>query len=215
VTFFLGFFAVCLVAAAGRLDWTAGWVLLALNAAGQFIAAPILTAKNPELMDEWASPWKRDFDRVLAGSMALFGPGAIFIVGGLDLRLGWQPEISSALQISGIAAAAAGTALTVWAMAANRFFYYGVFRIAKEQGHAVCDAGPYRIVRHPGYLGAIVFDLAAPLILQAAWALIPAAVTALAIGIRTAREDRALQTGLEVYRGYAGRVKFRLPPLIW
>jgi protein-S-isoprenylcysteine O-methyltransferase Ste14 len=211
---FMTAFAFCLFAAAGRLDWAAGWLLLALNAAGQVVTALILTAKNPALMAERASQGKRDLDRVLAGIMSLFGPAAICIVGGLDLRLGWQPEILPALQIAGIVIAAAGSAFTVWAMAANRFFY-GVFRIAKEQGHAVCDAGPYRIVRHPGYLGAIVFDLAAPLILQSAWAFIPAAVTVFAIAFRTMREDRALQAGLDGYREYARRVPFRLLPPVW
>jgi protein-S-isoprenylcysteine O-methyltransferase Ste14 len=213
--FFLTAFAICLFAAAGRLDWVMGWVFLGINAAGQIVTALILWAYNPKLMGERSSvKGKRDLDRILAGGMALFGPAAICIVGGLDLRLGWQPEILPALQITGIAIAAAGSALTVWAMAANRFFY-GVMRIATDQGHAVCDAGPYRLVRHPGYLGAIVFDLAAPLILQSAWAFIPAAVTVFVIAFRTMREDRALQAGLDGYREYARRVRFRLLSWIW
>ncbi len=88
-------------------------------------------------------------------------------------------------------------------------------RIAKEQGHAVCDAGPYRLIRHPGYMGAILFDLAAPLILQSAWAFIPAVITVIVIAARTAIEDKALQAGLDGYRDYAGRVPFRLLPGIW
>lgn len=213
--FFLSVFAVCLFAAAGRLDWSAGWVFLALHAAGQIITASILMANNPGLMGERASiKGKRDLDRVLAGAMSLFGPAAICIVGGLNLRLGWQPGIPPALQLAGIAIAAAGAALTIWAMAVNRFFY-GVMRIAKEQGHAVCDAGPYRLIRHPGYMGAILFDLAAPLILQSAWAFIPAVITVIVIAARTAIEDKALQAGLDGYRDYAGRVPFRLLPGIW
>jgi protein-S-isoprenylcysteine O-methyltransferase Ste14 len=211
---FISFFGLCLFVSAGRLDWTAGWAFLAVNAAGQIVTALILTVKNPDLMAERASKGKRDLDRVLAGTMALFGPAAICIVGGLDFRNGWLPEIPPALPIAGVVIAAAGAALTVWAMAANRFFY-GVFRIAREQGHTVCDSGPYRFLRHPGYMGAIVFDLAAPLVLQSAWAFIPAAVTVIAIAVRTAREDRALQAGLDGYREYAGRVSFRLLPGVW
>ena len=213
--FFLTVFALCLFAAAGRLDWGMGWVFLGLNAVGQIVTALILWTCNPKLMGERASvKGKRDLDRILAGGMVLFGPAAICIVGGFDLRLGWQPEIHPALQIAGIAVAAAGAALTVWAMSANRFFY-GVLRIAKEQGHAVCDTGPYRIIRHPGYMGAILFDLASPLILQSAWAFIPAAVTVIAIASRTAMEDKALQAGLDGYREYAMRVRSRLLPFVW
>ena len=215
LVFFLGAFGLCLFAAAGRWDWAAGWVFLALSAAGQIITALILRVKNPGLMGERASTkGKRDLDRVLAGVMALFGPAAICVVGGLDFRNGWQPEISPALQIAGIVIAAAGSGLTIWAMAANRFFY-GVMRIARDQGHAVCDSGPYRIIRHPGYAGAILFDLAAPLVLQSAWAFIPAAITVAAIVARTGMEDPKLQSGLDGYRGYAGRVRYRLLPGAW
>jgi protein-S-isoprenylcysteine O-methyltransferase Ste14 len=212
---FLAVLAVSLFAAAGRLDWAAGWIFLLLDAAGQTVTALILRARNPSLMGDRASVrGKRDLDRILAGIIALWGPAVICIVGGLDARLGWRPEITPALQLAGFAAAAAGSALTVWAMASNRFFY-GVIRIAKEKGHAVCDSGPYRIIRHPGYMGAIVFDLAAPLILNSVWALLPAAVTVTAIAVRTAMEDRALQAGLEGYREYAGRVRSRLVPRVW
>ncbi|MBN1437956.1 MAG: isoprenylcysteine carboxylmethyltransferase family protein [Anaerolineales bacterium] len=215
LVFFLGVWAACLFVSAGRLDWGAGWVFLALSAAGQIVTAVILRIRYPGLMGERASlEGKWDLDRILAGVLALWGPAAICIVGGLDQRHGWPPEIPLAWQLAGVAIAAAGAALTAWAMAANRFFY-GVMRIAKERGHAVCDSGPYRFVRHPGYLGAIGFDLAAALVLQSVWALIPAAVTVLAIVIRTAREDKALQAGLDGYREYAQRVRSRLLPLVW
>jgi protein-S-isoprenylcysteine O-methyltransferase Ste14 len=214
ILLFLAVFAACLFAAAGRLDWAAGWILLGMNAAGQILTALILAARNPALMAERASQGKRDLDRRLAGIMALFGPAAIFIVAGFDFRFIWQPEIPLAPQIAGIVLAAAGSALTVWAITVNKFFY-GVFRIAKDKGHAVCDAGPYRIVRHPGYVGAILFDLSAPLVLQSAWAFLPAVLTAAVIVIRTAREDLALQAGLEGYREYARRVRWRLFPPVW
>lgn len=190
-------------------------MFIAINAAGQIVTALILCIRNPGLMGERGSfKGKRDLERVLGSVMAVWGPAVICIGGGLNFRNGWHPEIPPALQIAGIVIAAAGAALTVWALATNRFFY-GVFRIAKEQGHTVCDAGPYRLIRHPGYMGAIIFDLAAPLVLKSAWALIPAVITVTVIAIRTAREDKGLQAGLEGHREYAGRFKNRPVPLIW
>ena len=209
---FLSVFAACLFLSAGRLEWTPGWILLGINAAGQIISALIIGAVNPALAGDRASlRGKRDFDRVLAGVMALFGPAAVFITAGLDLRWGWPGQIPHVLQIAGLVLVVTGSAIAVWAMAVNRFFY-GVIRIAGEKGHTTCDCGPYRFVRHPGYLGAVLFDLASPLMLNSTWALLPAALTAAAIVVRTGMEDRILRAGLEGYPQYAGRVRSKLLP---
>ncbi|MBN1318372.1 MAG: isoprenylcysteine carboxylmethyltransferase family protein [Anaerolineales bacterium] len=174
----------------------------------------VLNKRNPALLSQRSElGGKRDLDRVLAGVMALWGPLFIYVTAGLNMRFGWAPPIPIWLQAAGALLAILGSALTGWAMVANRFFY-GVFRIG-EKGHTVCDAGPYRFVRHPGYLGAILFDLATPLMLDSAWALIPAALTAAAIVVRTGMEDRALLDKLDTYRDYARQVGYRLAPGIW
>ena len=103
---------------------------------------------------------------------------------------------------------------TDWALASNKFFY-GVLRIAQEQGHTVCACGPYQYVRHPGYLGAILFDVATPLILNSAWAYIPAILTVCANVVRTSLEERVLQNGLGGYKNYAQQVRYRLLPAVW
>jgi len=99
-------------------------------------------------------------------------------------------------------------------MLANRFFS-GVVRIQNERGHSVVSDGPYRWVRHPGYAGGFIGDLALPLLLGSAWAFIPAALTAGAVVLRTALEDRTLQAELPGYREYAQRTRFRLLPGVW
>ena len=99
-------------------------------------------------------------------------------------------------------------------MASNKFFY-GVLRIEQEKNHSVCSSGAYQYVRHPGYLGAIIFDLATPLILNSVWAFIPAILTICAIVIRTSLEDKALQNGLDGYKNYAQQVRYRLFPAVW
>ncbi len=107
-----------------------------------------------------------------------------------------------------------GSILTAWAMASNKFFY-GVLHIAQEKGHTICASGPYQYVRHPGYLGAILFDLATPLTLNSVWAFTPALLTVFAICLRTALEDKALQNGLDGYKDYAQQVRYRLLPAVW
>ena len=79
----------------------------------------------------------------------------------------------------------------------------------------MATAGPYRAVRHPGYVGAMLFTLATPLALGSLWALIPAGLTACITVVRTALEDRTLQEELDGYGDYARRVRHRLLPGIW
>jgi protein-S-isoprenylcysteine O-methyltransferase Ste14 len=75
--------------------------------------------------------------------------------------------------------------------------------------------GPYAVVRH--LLDATVFFLCAgiPLALGSFWALIPAALGAAAIIVRTALKDRMLQDELAGYKQYAARVRYRLVPVVW
>jgi protein-S-isoprenylcysteine O-methyltransferase Ste14 len=79
----------------------------------------------------------------------------------------------------------------------------------------VCDSGPYRIVRHPGYAGNILPLLGIVLALGSVWTLIPAAVALVIAVIRTALEDRTLQEELPGYQEYTRRVRYRLFPGIY
>lgn len=97
----------------------------------------------------------------------------------------------------------------MWAMVENRFFS-GVVRIQVERGHKVCDSGPYRIVRHPGYIGNILPLPGIVMALSSVWTLIPATITLIIAIIRTALENRTLQEELPGYRDYAKRVRYRL-----
>ncbi len=52
-------------------------------------------------------------------------------------------------------------------MASNTFFSQ-VIRIQSDRGHTVATNGPYRHVRHPAYVGMILFEPALS-ILIASW----------------------------------------------
>jgi protein-S-isoprenylcysteine O-methyltransferase Ste14 len=79
----------------------------------------------------------------------------------------------------------------------------------------VVSSGPYRLVRHPGYLGSLVYNLAIPLVLGSLWTFVPALLTILLLVVRTALEDRTLQAELPGYRAYAMVVRHRLIPGVW
>jgi protein-S-isoprenylcysteine O-methyltransferase Ste14 len=107
-----------------------------------------------------------------------------------------------------------GQGIFIWAKRANAFFST-VVRIQKERGHTVCQDGPYGFVRHPGYVGGILYGLSGPLVLGSLWALIPTALGLVLVIIRTSLEDKTLQEELTGYVEYSQKVKYKLIPGIW
>ena len=99
-------------------------------------------------------------------------------------------------------------------MAANAFFSTMV-RIQHDRGHAVATGGPYRFVRHPGYVGAMLFTVAVPVMLGSWWALIPAGLAVPLYVLRTVLEDRTLHEELPGYAEYAQGTRYRLLPGVW
>ena len=104
--------------------------------------------------------------------------------------------------------------LSLWAMYVNSYFECTV-RIQEDRNQEVVTTGPYRIVRHPGYIAAVISFFAAPLILGSWWGLIPSSVLIITIVIRTALEDSTLQRELSGYKDYTKVTSYRLIPFIW
>ena len=154
------------------------------------------------------------WDKVLAPLMAISLSFPLVITAGLDHRYGWSPAFPLWLNIIGFILIAVGYAFGVWAFIENRFFS-SVVRIQTDRGHVVCDTGPYRIMRHPGYAGNILPLLGIVLALSSVWTVIPAVVALIIAIVRTALEDRTLQEELPGYREYAQRVRYRLLPGIY
>jgi len=154
------------------------------------------------------------WDKVLAPLMAVSISYPLVIVAGLDHRYDWSPEFPLWLNGVGFISIALGYAFAAWAVAGNRFFY-SVVVVQTDRGHVVCNSGPYRYVRHPGYAGNILAPLGLVLALGSVWTLLPVAA-ALAISVtRTVLEDRTLHEELPGYRDYARRVPNRLIPGIF
>jgi protein-S-isoprenylcysteine O-methyltransferase Ste14 len=202
----------------GDFDWWQAWVysllILAAGIGGRIWAE----RRHPGLMAERQDIEKiqnsKAWDKVLAPLMALSLSFPLVIVAGLDHRHGWSPEFSLWLNLLGVILISLGYAFASWALAENRFFFSTV-RVQTDRGHVVCDTGPYRIVRHPGYAGNIPPLLGIVLALDSVWTLIPAALALIIAVIRTALEDRTLQEELPGYRDYALRVRYRLIPGIY
>jgi protein-S-isoprenylcysteine O-methyltransferase Ste14 len=157
-----------------------------------------------------AKPW----DKVLAPLMAISLSFPIVIVAGLDHRYGWTPLFPIWLNILGLVLIALGYAFAAWAFIENRFFSSTV-HIQVDRGHSVCDSGPYRIVRHPGYAGNLLSLAGIIMALDSMWTLIPAVAALVIAVIRITLEDRTLHEELPGYRDYARRIRYRLFPGIY
>ena len=154
------------------------------------------------------------WDRVLAPLMGFTILYLPVIVSAIDHRFGWTAPLSTSVNAVGLVLCALGYGFAVWALVENRFFT-SVVRIQSERGHRVCDRGPYRLVRHPGYAGNLLALVGIPLTLDSGWAFVGSAIALAVALLRTALEDRTLQAELPGYRAYADRVRYRLIPGLW
>lgn len=207
--------AVLLFGSAGTLRWTAGWVYVGLYLALLVAGGLVLGRGHREVIAErsrgrsGAVPWDRSLTRMLTVSWS-----AILVVAGLAVRWSWQPQLGTALQLTGVVLLVLGYGPVLWAMRTNRFFAQ-VVRIQAEQGHVAITDGPYRHVRHPGYAGMLVTYMGTFLLLGSPWAGIPLAITVALVLVRTAREDALLIRELPGYREYVQRTRYRLVPGVW
>lgn len=199
---------------AGHLAWWQAWALLGVYVGAIAFNALFLLRRDPALIAERAETKEntKGWDKLLTRGITLLTL-LILVVAGLDVRFGWS-RVPVAVTVAGLLAIVAGNAIVSWAMGANRFFAR-VVRIQTDRGHEVCSTGPYRFVRHPGYVGIIVYSLAMPIALGSLWAVIPALLVAVGFVARTVFEDRTLHAELAGYPEYAARVRFRLLPGIW
>jgi len=212
--FSLASVSVAMFWAAGRMDWWAAWAVIVVWVIW-FAVDFVVLHFNPNLMAERLAPPKeaKSWDRAILSIIRLIEL-ARYILAGLDLRHGWTGGFPPAAQIIALAVCVLSTALFAWAMASNKFFSQ-VVRIQSDRGHAVATGGPYRFVRHPGYTGMILFELALSTLLASWWGIIAGGVCAVLFVLRTALEDRTLQKELAGYAEYGRHVRYRLMPGIW
>jgi protein-S-isoprenylcysteine O-methyltransferase Ste14 len=198
---------------AGRIDYWQGWLYIGLNII--FIALNYLLI-SPELIQERLKPEKgtKRWDKVYyALNIPLYF--AILIISALDAgRFRWEPHISIYIVIFAASLYIIGQIIMLWAKRENKFFS-SVVRIQKDRGQIVCKEGPYKFIRHPGYLGGIIYTIATPFVLASFWGLIPVLISVITLFIRTYLEDKTLQAELEGYKDYTKEVKYRILPGIW
>jgi protein-S-isoprenylcysteine O-methyltransferase Ste14 len=216
--FFAVFFIFIPLIVSGDVRWIEAWVLAILSVVVSIVSRVLAARKNPDIIQERASftdaAGIKSWDKKIVPLIAFVVPALVYVVFGLDHRLGWSMPVSTLMKAIGFISYIAGFLLSTWAMVENRFFS-SVVRIQKERGHVVCDTGPYQWVRHPGYLGGLISWVGMPLFVGSLWGYIPVLLIIILYIIRTRLEDQTLQAELPGYQEFAQRTRFRLLPGIW
>lgn len=198
---------------AGRIDYWQGWIYNGLNIIFLLLSYFLLPR---ELKEERLKPKEgmKKWDKIYS-IVSLPVYFAILIISILDGgRFDWEPRIPILVVIIGVVVYTIGQIIILWAKKVNKFFSI-VVRIQKDRGQTVCKDGPYRFVRHPGYLGGLLYIIVTPIVLSSFWGLIPAVIAVVLLFIRTYLEDKTLQRELEGYTDYTNETRYRLLPGIW
>jgi protein-S-isoprenylcysteine O-methyltransferase Ste14 len=209
------FFALFMFLPAGTWAWAKGWLFILVFLTLAVLASLYIWRVNPELLAARVNPHQgtKRWDKVLIGFLFLTML-AIFPVAALDDgRFHWFP-LPWWVCLLGYALLVVGMVLLTWAQAVNKFFEPTV-RIQADRGQRVIDAGPYALVRHPGYVSWFPLSVGIPLSLGSLWALIPAGLSCLVLILRARWEDQTLQAELAGYKEYTQRVRYRLFPGVW
>jgi len=210
-------FAGILFGSAGTLRWPAAWAFLVLFFSSAVAITSQLARSDPALLNERLRPLIQKgqprWDKALMSTIAVLFIGWLVLMGLDAVRFGW-----SAMPLWLQAIGAAGVGLTMWIswrIFRENTFAAAVVKIQSDRGQRVISTGPYRIVRHPLYAGALPFFPSTALLLGS-WYGVAGSIPLMAgLVLRTALEDRELRRRLDGYQGYAERVRYRLIPFIW
>jgi protein-S-isoprenylcysteine O-methyltransferase Ste14 len=210
----LVFFAVIFISA-GRFDYWQGLVYLGI---GLVMVVLNYTAfrMDPDLMKERSKPGEgaKNWDKLILGFSFLSTIG-MYVMAGLDTgRYHWSPDFHWSIYGVGIILTISGQLLFLTAQKQNKFFSSTV-RIQADRGHAVCESGLYKLVRHPAYLGSVIQTIGFPLIFGSLWSIIPVSVLLIFLLIRTRLEDNVLKNELNGYLEYTSKTRYRLIPYVW
>ena len=211
--FFLGvvIIGLLLFLPAGSFRYWQGWLLMGILFVPMFIAGFVLMAKNPELLRKRLNAKEEEKEqKTVVGLSALLFIAA-FVVAGLNWRFQWCVLPNWAAWI------AAALFLACYLLYAEvlRENTYLSRTIEVQENQKVIDTGLYGIVRHPMYMATTLLFLMIPLVLASPLSFLILLLYLPLIAKRIRNEESVLEKGLEGYKDYKQRVKYRIIPFIW
>jgi len=202
-------------AAAGTVKSARGITYISLYLIASLVGIVIMYRGHKETLNarEQTRESSKGWDRILLPVIWLLVFFGMYIVVGLGIRFNWG-VMSIQWFYAGIAVYLMSGVLTTWSVMENKHFE-GTSRIQDDRDHAVITTGPYRIIRHPGYSGTMIWAFATFLMFGTLAVGITSFIIIVALWVRTYLEDKMLKEELRGYLEYSQRTKYRLIPFIW
>jgi protein-S-isoprenylcysteine O-methyltransferase Ste14 len=210
----LGSLALLLFAPAGTLDFWEAWVYLLVFAASTALITLYLWRKDPKLLERRVNAGPGSEKEPAQKRIQLFASLAfigLFLLSSLDHRFSWS-EVPLWGVFVGDLFVALGF-LIVFLVFKENTFTAATIEVAPEQ--AVVSTGPYAIVRHPMYAGALLMLFGTPLALGSLWGLLMFVAMACIIVLRLLDEEQFLARHLSGYEQYRLTVRYRLVPFLF
>ena len=196
---------------AGTFAFWEAWIYLAILLIPMSLVMFYFLKKAPELLARRMKLKEKEVEQKLIIKLSFIPFLLAFILPGIDKRLGWSDVPITIIVVAEILVLI-GYILFFLVLKENQF----ASRVIEvEKGQKVIQSGPYRLVRHPMYLGAILMYVASPLALGSYWAVIPAIFIIPIFIARILNEESVLAKELEGYSEYKLKTRYRLIPGIW
>jgi protein-S-isoprenylcysteine O-methyltransferase Ste14 len=218
VIYSVAFFAVPLFLVAWTLDWWRAWVFVGVVFVASTTTMFGIFPSRPDLLEErYKPPLQKGqplWDKVLTPMLVLSFLGFIVFIPMDVFHFGLLGEIGTGPSAMGLVLFVAGWTLIALALRENTFAA-PVVKHQEERGHVVVRTGPYAVVRHPMYAGAIPLMIGIPIWLGSVAGALVATVPLAIIALRAKAEERLLELELPGYVDYMHEVRWRLVPFVW
>ena len=206
--------AALLFGLAGTLDYWQAWLFLAVYFASSIAISLDLMKRDPALlarrMSGGPTAEKEPAQKIIMW-FASVGFLGLLAVPALDHRLGWS-HMPSYLVVAGNALMALGW-FAIFLVFKENTFSSATIELAPDQ--KVISTGPYALVRHPMYAGALVMLLGIPIALGSWWGALVLVAMLPALVWRLLDEENFLARNLPGYVAYQNKVRYRLIPAVW
>jgi protein-S-isoprenylcysteine O-methyltransferase Ste14 len=205
------FVAVILFIPAGSFRYWQGWAFMAILFLPMPFTSVYFLKRDPQLVERRLRTEEKITEQRTIIKWAQLVVFASLAIPGLDYRFGWS-RVPLWLTLLSQVLVFAGYLITLWVMKENSF---ASRTVQIEEGQRVISTGPYRLVRHPMYSGAVLMLLFTPLALGSWWALSGFLLVIPLIVLRLLNEEKMLRRDLPGYSDYCLRTPSRLLPLLW